>query len=88
MLTIKSKPTWNSSDIRNMCIENGWYTKGDIASYSQMLDCVDCHQPELSVIFAVAKDIYDHSDHAEADLQNICFVIANDVVITQIEIEE
>lgn len=87
MLMIKSKPTWNSSDIRNMCVENGWYTKGDIASYSEMLDVVDRHEPDIGVIFAVAKDIYDHSDPAEADLQNICFVIANDVVITRIEIE-
>lgn len=86
MLTIKSKPTWNSSDIRNMCVENGWYTRGDIASYSEMLESVEAHEPDLAMIFAVANDIYNHSV-VDADLKNICYVIANEVVIYEIEFE-
>lgn len=73
---------WDSSEIRNMCIENNWYTAGDIKAYSNMLNYVEKNEPTKMNIYKVAKDILDHSSDSELYVEAIMFIISNDVVKT------
>lgn len=73
---------WSSSEIRNMCIENDWYTAGDIKVYSNMLEFVEQNEPTRLNIYKVAKDILDHSSDEDLYVEAIMFVIADDVVKT------
>ena len=85
---IREEKKWWSSEIRNMCIENGWYTAGDIKAYSDMLEFVEEHEPTTDNIFRVAADILEHTSPDEQQtIENIMFVIANDVVKTFFEIQ-
>lgn len=77
---------WSSSDIRNMCIKNDWYTAGDIKAYSKMLDFVEDNEPTKLNIWKVAKDILDHSSEDDLYVEAIMFTIANDVVKTFFEV--
>lgn len=74
--------TWDSSDIRNLCIKNDWYTSGDIKAYSMMLDFVENNEPTKLNIWKVAKDIMDHSSDQDLYVEAIMFEIANEVVET------
>ena len=77
---------WSSSDIRNMCIKNNWYTAGDIKAYSRMLDFVEDNEPTKLNIWKVAQDILEHSSEDDLYVEAIMFVIANDVVKTFFEV--
>lgn len=77
---------WLSSEIRNMCIENDWYTAGDVRAYSEMLEFVELNEPTKLNIYKVAQDILEHSDDPELYVEAIMFVIANDVVKTFYEV--
>lgn len=77
---------WSSSDIRNMCIKNEWYTAGDIKAYSKMLDFVEDNEPTKLNIWKVAQDILDHSSEDDLYVEAIMFTIANDVVKTFFEV--
>ena len=77
---------WSSSDIRNMCIKNEWYTAGDIKAYSKMLDFVEDNEPTKLNIWKVAQDILDHSSEDDLYVEAIMFIIANDVVKTFFEV--
>lgn len=77
---------WLSSEIRNMCIENDWYTAGDVRAYSEMLEFVELNEPTKLNIYKVAQDILEHSDDPELYVEAIMFVISNDVVKTFYEV--
>ena len=77
---------WSSSDIRNMCIKNNWYTAGDIKAYSKMLDFVEESEPTKLNIYKTAKDIMEHSSDPDLYVEAIMFTIANDVVKTFFEV--
>lgn len=83
---ITEEVRWNSSEIRNMCIDNDWYTAGDIRAYSDMLEFVELHEPTKLNIYKVAQDILEHSSDPELYVEAIMFVISNDVVKTFYEV--
>lgn len=85
---IREEKKWWSSEIRNMCIANDWYTAGTVKEYSDMLEFVEEHEPTTENIYKVAADIYMHTSvNVDKDLENMMFVIANDVVKTFFEIQ-
>jgi hypothetical protein len=83
-ITVEVK--WSSSDIRDMCINNNWYTAGDIRAYSKMLEYVEKSEPTKLNIYNVAKDILEHSDDPELYVEAIMFEIGNKVVKTFYEV--
>lgn len=83
---ITEEVKWSSSEIRNMCIDNDWYTAGDIRAYSDMLEFVEQHEPTKLNIYKVAQDILEHSSDPELYVEAIMFVISNDVVKTFYEV--
>ena len=60
-MTIKEKMTITASDLRALCIREGWYTYGENKDYSDLLEMTknDATTPLLAEI---AKNIIDHSN--------------------------
>ena len=54
---------WIAEEIRNFCLEEGYYSEGKVREYEEMLNFVDQNKPTPENICKVAKDILDHSDH-------------------------
>lgn len=73
---------WTSFQVRSVCIENNWYTRGDNKAYSEMLDFVDNNEPTKANIYTVARDIMEHSNTDDLYIEAIMFRIANDAVMT------
>ena len=59
---IEETKSWHPERVRECCIENQWYTRGDCQSYDTMLNYVGDNKPTIENVFTVAKDIYEHSD--------------------------
>lgn len=76
---------WHSMDVRNACIENDLYTCGDNSEYEEMLDMVRNLEPTMENLYAVAKNICDHSKHQT--ITNVMFILENNVVKTCFEID-
>lgn len=65
-----------STDVRKLCIENKWYTKGTCDEYEKMFNYINsCEDFKTENIVYVAKDIKDHSD-TEQDITSFCFELA------------
>lgn len=80
---------WRSSDVRSLCIREGFYTCGDCVSYQSMLNFVDTHKPTKNNIYKVAADIYNHSNEDDNwNVETIMFYIRREVVCTFYELEE
>lgn len=80
--------------VRQMCIENDYYTMGTNEEYSRMFKKCDLGYNILDI----AKDIFEHSnkeklmyqsgsDEREV-LENICYGLINDCCYTCVDIEE
>lgn len=53
----------SAGKVRNICIENGYYTRGDNEAYSKMLDSINVKDEfNDEKLKSVAVDIYNHSD--------------------------
>ena len=78
---------WNACTVRQVCINNGWYTRGDAPSYKLMLEFVDINEPTAKNIHVVATDILLHS-YTEMDVTSIMYALKRDAVRTFYEIEE
>ncbi len=53
---------WFADEIRNFCLEEGYFTEGKIREYEEMLLFVDRNDPTPMNIYRVAKNILAHSD--------------------------
>lgn len=51
-----------ADEIRNYCIKNRMYTRGNNADYSAMLERANQHMSDADII-AVCRDIWEHSDN-------------------------
>ena len=50
-----------TDDVRNTCIKENWYTRGDNEAYNRMFKM--CRNPySVQLLYSIAKDIYEHSD--------------------------
>ena len=79
---MKERRTLRGDDVRRLCIEKNWYTRGDCEEYRKVLKMADSQNVTTDLIVKIAEDIYTHSDKAywkdcESDpVGNICFEIA------------
>ena len=79
---MKERRTLRGDDVRRLCIEKNWYTRGDCEEYNQVLMLSNCEDITTDLIVRIAEDIYSHSDKdywkdCESDpVENICFEIA------------
>lgn len=67
-----------SDDLRNLCIENRWYTRGNNADYMYLLNHVDSiENVTTDDIVEIATDIISHSDINLDDerFEHICWEI-------------
>lgn len=87
VVRIRETRKWSTEYIREMCIDNDWYTRGNTREYSEMLDLVDREPPTTENIYRVAKDIYEHSEHSDGlEITSVMFEIANHCVFRFFEI--
>ena len=65
MIGIRTTNTRKAIDrqaLRELCIRQEYYTRGDCEDYKELLDFVDDRDLTDGDIIAIADDIYDHSD--------------------------
>lgn len=72
-------------NIRNECIKNNWYTKGDCDDYDNILTFAnDLENATTDDLETIATDIKTHSE-TDYEIESIMFVLANDCCTTFIE---
>ncbi len=66
-----------SEDLRELCIRNNWYTRGDCKAYSHLLNELAHEKENITTddIVEIAQDILEHSD-TDQELTSICFDVA------------
>lgn len=68
----------NSVKVREVCINQDWYTAGDNESYDNMFSFIrTLHNVSTEDLQTVATDIKENSD-TEHDIEDIMFVLANE----------
>lgn len=72
MMSFSMYLSW--SDVRQLCIEEQYYTRGDCFAYQDMFDMCGVIQNEEQVM-KIAQDIKDHSD-TSAETEDIARQIA------------
>ena len=55
---------WHPEKVREICIAENWYTRGTTSQYDAMFKMVRDNDPTPEAIWAVAFDIFNHSDKA------------------------
>jgi len=75
---------WSANSVREACIRNNLYTRGDNEAYSAMLGRVDRNQPTTKAMYLAAKDIAEHS--RDQSITNVMFILERECVITTFEI--
>lgn len=80
---------WTAEEIRNFCLEEGYYTEGKVREYEEMLFFVDQNKPTTENIYKVAKNILAHSDqeHQRA-IEYLMRDISVDLVSRYYEVRE
>ena len=75
---MREKRVIYTDQLRSLCIAKGWYTCGNCAEYSRMLDmCGDgVYIITTDAIVAIASDIMKHSKDEGRTLESYCFDIA------------
>ena len=59
MVTLKKKIF--RDELRTLCINKEWYTKGDIKEYDNLFNKLHDDMTDDEIV-DICKDIYDHSD--------------------------
>ena len=79
---VKEVCKWNSDDVRAMCMRYGFYTCGDCACYSRILNFVDDVEPSIKTMLVVANDIAIHSNDltTNCEVEHIMFLLSNEIV--------
>lgn len=91
-MRIKVTNAWDSCRVRNLCIKNNYYTRGDCDAYGKMLEFVDANKPTPNNIYKVADDIVRHSEMEKYNceekelIQAVMYDLANTVVKSHFEI--
>lgn len=66
MIKIKEIRRIDFDKLRNMCINNNWYTAGNTEDYSKMFEMCKKDTITTSQLYRIAKDIYEHTNVAKA----------------------
>ena len=76
--------TWYPALVREACIRNNLYTRGDNEEYITMLGLVERTAPTTKAMYLVAKDIQAHSK--DQTISNVMFILESEAVLTTFEI--
>ena len=52
----------STTDLRSLCIEQDYYTRGDVKAYNELFEYVKDKDINGDDVIAIATDIYEHSD--------------------------
>lgn len=74
-MKIKEIRMMTRESLRQLCMNNGWYTKGDCNEYENLMQRTEQENLTTEDIVEMAKDIAKHSD-TEMELTSICFELA------------
>ncbi len=75
-------------DLRSVCIENDWYTKGDNEEYSALMDKASiCKNITTNNLYEIARNICEHSNmrgywNEKEAIEGIMFSLAQKLVAT------
>lgn len=61
-MKIKEIKRIDQNKLRNMCINNNWYTTGTTSDYSNMFKMCQRDNITVNQLYKIAKDIYDHTN--------------------------
>ena len=91
-MEMKFRHTIDSEGVRNFCIHNNLYTRGDNIDYRELLNSIDeIYNCTPQDIVNIAKDIAEHSDEQDAkidlSLGNIAYYLCGDVMFTSLSID-
>lgn len=65
-MKIKEIKRIDTDKLRNICINNNWYTAGNTANYNNMFRMCQKNNISTNQLFKIAKDIYEHSNVEKA----------------------
>lgn len=67
----------HADSLRNLCIAENWYTKGDNEAYKHLLLDLADRKRNITTddIVEIAQDIMEHSD-TDREFTGICFEVA------------
>lgn len=92
-LKIREEKMWYAEDVRTMCVNHHFYTRGDNRAYDRMLNLIGDTVPTIDNLFTVAADIvnhtepeYDEDGHKE-NIEHVMFLLNKEVVITTYNID-
>lgn len=77
---------WSPSKVREACIANQLYTRGDNASYSLLLEWIGTVSPTLGNLYLAAEDICEHS--TGNSITNVMYILEKEAVVTVYDIED
>lgn len=80
-MKIIAERTWESYNVRDLCVKNNWYTRGTNKEYTKMLNSIDKKKPTLRNMTKVAQDIVNHSMEG-LDVPTVLFYLERCVVFT------
>ena len=63
-------------DLRNLCINKNWYTRGNTEEYTNLLNMCNKNNITTNDIVEIATNIMNHSNDVERELSSYCFEIA------------
>ncbi|NBI86918.1 hypothetical protein D3Z47_12165 [Lachnospiraceae bacterium] len=65
-MKIKEIKRIDTDKLRNMCINNNWYTAGNTADYNKMFKMCQKDNISTNQLFKITKDIYEHTNVEKA----------------------
>ena len=65
-MDVKEIKRIDTDKLRNICIGNNWYTRGTNKDYMNMFNMCKKDNITPNQIYKIAKDIYEHTDIANA----------------------
>lgn len=70
--------------LRELCIEEDWYTCGDNEDYGHLLLDLAGHKANITTddIVEIATDIIEHSELDIDDFEEVAYKVANIAVVT------
>ena len=77
---------WSPSRVREACVANMLYTRGDNEDYSILLEWVGTVSPTLGNLYLAAEDICEHSDGQS--IENVMYILEKEAVVTVFDIED
>lgn len=77
---------WSPSKVREACVANMLYTRGDNEAYSRLLEWVGTVSPTLNNLYLAAEDICEHS--TDNSISNVMYILEKEAVVTVYDIED